>query len=48
MKYCFDNDLGNILENNAWNLEHDAEKLQEILNRNVKNNEHNYLSPNSS
>ena len=26
---CFDNDL----ENNVWMLEHNAEKLQEILNR---------------
>ena len=30
---CFDNDLYNNLENNAWDLEHNVEKLQEILNR---------------
>ena len=30
---CYDNDLGNSFENNAWNLEHDVEKLQEFLNR---------------
>ena len=28
-----DNDLGNSFENNAWNLEHNAEKLQEVQNR---------------
>ena len=30
---CFDNDLDNNFENNAWKLKHDAEELQEILNR---------------
>ena len=30
---CFDNDLVNNFENNAWKLEHNAEELQEILNR---------------
>ena len=30
---CFDNNLGNNFENNAWNLEHNADKLQEMLNR---------------
>ena len=30
---CYDNDLGNSFENNAWNLEHNVEILQEILNR---------------
>ena len=29
---CFDNDLKNNIENTAWSLEHNAEKLQEILN----------------
>ena len=29
---CFDNDL----ENNAWKLEYNAEKLQEILNRTME------------
>ena len=28
--HCFDNDF---VENNAWNLEHNAVELQEILNR---------------
>ena len=28
-----DNDLENNVENNAWKLEHNAEELQEILNR---------------
>ena len=28
---CFDNDLENTFENNAWKLEHNAEELQEIL-----------------
>ena len=30
---CYDNDLENNIKNNAWNLEHNAEKSQEILNR---------------
>ena len=32
---CFDNNLGNNFENNAWNLGdmYNAEKLQKILNR---------------
>ena len=30
---CFDSDSQNNYENNAWNLEHNAIKLQEILNR---------------
>ena len=30
---CFDDDLKNNFENTAWNLEHNTEKLQEILNR---------------
>ena len=32
---CYDNTLRNIynFKNTAWNLEHNAEKLQEILNR---------------
>ena len=30
---CFDNNFKNTLEHNEWNLEHNAEKLQEILNR---------------
>ena len=30
---CFDNDLGNSFENNAWTLEHNVEELQEILIR---------------
>ena len=29
---CFNNNFGNNFENNAWNLEHIAEKQQEILN----------------
>ena len=29
-----------IFENNAWNLEHNAEKLEE--NSDAKNNEHDY------
>ena len=29
----FDNHFENTLVNNAWNLERNAEKLQEILNR---------------
>ena len=29
----FDNDLENNIENNPWHWEHDAENLQEILNR---------------
>ena len=33
LMYCFDKDLGNNFENTAWNLEHNAEKLQEILNK---------------
>ena len=33
---CFDNDLQNNFENNVWNLEHNAEKLQEILIRNMQ------------
>ena len=28
---CCDNDLENITENTAWNLEHNLGKLQEIL-----------------
>ena len=40
---CFDNDFEN---NEAWNLEHNAEKLQEIVNsNNAKNYEYNYLNP---
>ena len=31
--HCFDNDFENNLENNAWNYEHNAVELQEILNR---------------
>ena len=40
---CFDNDHERNIENNAWNVEHNAEKLQEILSRiiNAKNYEHN-------
>ena len=30
---CFDNDLKKNFENNACKLEHNAEELQEILNR---------------
>ena len=30
---CSDNDLENTFENNAWKMEHNAEQLQEILNR---------------
>ena len=30
---CFDNDLENNYENNAWKLEHNTEEFQEILNR---------------
>ena len=30
---CFDNDIVNNLEINAWSLEYNAKKLQEILNR---------------
>ena len=30
---CFESDSQNNFENNAWNLEHNAIKLQEILNR---------------
>ena len=30
---CSNNDLENTFENNAWKLEHNAEQLQEILNR---------------
>ena len=30
---CFDNNLENNFENDAWKLEHNAEELQEILNR---------------
>ena len=33
---CFDNNLGNNIKNDAWNLEHNAEKLKEILNRNMQ------------
>ena len=37
---CLDNHLGNNFENNAWDfywdLEHNAKKLQEILNRTVQ------------
>ena len=35
--------LENNIENSAWDLEHNAEKLQQIWN-NAKNYEHNYLS----
>ena len=30
---CYDNNLGNNFKNNTWNLEHNAEKLQETQNR---------------
>ena len=32
---CFDNDFenNNYCENITWNLEHNAEKIQEILNK---------------
>ena len=30
---CFDNDLENDFEKNAWRLEHNVEELQGILNR---------------
>ena len=46
---CYDYGLGNSFENNAWNLEHNEEILQEILNRisYAKNCEYNYLCPSS-
>ena len=43
---CCDSDLENNFENNACNLEHDADKTQEILNRIMREYEHNNLSPN--
>ena len=30
---CFDSDLKDNFENNAWNLKHNAEELQEVLSR---------------
>ena len=43
---CCDSDLENISENNACNLEHDADKMQEILNGIMREYQHNNLSPN--
>ena len=34
---CFDNNnFGNSFENNTWNFEHNAEKLQEVLNKTMQ------------
>ena len=42
---CLDNDLENNFEHNVWKLQHNAEELQEILNRNnAMNCKYNYLS----
>ena len=38
---CFDNNLGNNIKDDAWNLDNNVEKLKEILKRKSK---HNYLS----
>ena len=43
--HCFDNDHENNIENDAWNLEHNAEKLQEILNRSRITQRTRNLSP---
>ena len=45
-KDCFDNDLGNNLYNNTWNLKHNDAEKQEILNRIMQRIINiNYLSP---
>ena len=33
---CYDYGLGNSIKNNAWNLEHNEEILQEILNSSME------------
>ena len=43
----FENNIGNNSGNNAWNFEHNAKKLLEILNgiMQARSYEHNYHSP---
>ena len=44
---CFDSDLENNYENNAWNLEHNVIKLatRNFKYNNARNYDHYYLSP---
>ena len=39
---CFDNDLENNFENNAWNLEHNARNSEY---NSAENYEHRYFGP---